>query len=148
LPVGYGSLLSQIVLSLPIILLGLFASVRNVGDFSAAWKITFFLLAVDRAVYLLFYPLVARTFAERPDALPVLLNRILRYTMLALVPLSIGLAVTSRPLVLFVFGDGFSSAAPMLHLLSLYFFFTVLNSIFGYALIAVGGEKRYSYVMT
>jgi len=148
LPIGYGTMLSQLVLSLPVILLGLFSSATEVGYFSAAWKITFFLLAIDRGIYLLFYPLVSRTHATRPDALPALLHRILRYTILVVLPLSIGMIVVSPLLVNVIFGTGYAAAAPMLCLLSLYFFFTILNSIFGYALLAIGGEKRYSYVMT
>ena len=148
LPIGYGTMLSQLILSLPIILLGLFSSATEVGNFSAAWKIVFFLLAIDRGIYLLFYPLVSRTHAMRPDALPALLQRILRYVMLIVLPLSVGLIIVSPLLVDVIFGAGFAASAPMLGLLSLYFFFTILNSIFGYALLAVGAEKRYSYVMT
>jgi O-antigen/teichoic acid export membrane protein len=148
LPVGYATLLSQFVVSLPLILIGIFSSAVEVGNFSAAWKVTFFLLAVDRGVYFLFYPLVARTHTANPDSLPGIVDNVLRYTLILVLPLAAVLLSAAGPIIAVVFGSGYAAAAPMLRFLSIYFIFTVLNSIFTYVLIAIGKETKYSTATT
>ncbi len=105
LPVGAAVIIGQAVLNLPVILLGMFATSFDIGNFSAASKLVFFLLSIDRAVYILFYPLVARSIATTPAEVGKQVSRILNYIMIAILPICAGGLVLARPVVMLVFGS-------------------------------------------
>ncbi len=147
LPVGAASIAGQFILNFPIILLGAFGASSDIGNFSAASRLIFFLLVVDRAIYVLFYPLVSHTFAADPSRLGTQVHRILGYLLLASLPICVGGFVLSRPLITFVFGPQYEDSSPFFQILLFYFLFTVLNSIFAYVVIAVGRERRYSTII-
>jgi len=147
LPVGAASIAGQFILNFPIILLGAFGASSDIGNFSAASKLIFFLLVVDRAIYVLFYPLVAQTFAADPSRLGNQVHRILGYLLLASLPICVGGYVLSRPLIVFLFGPQYEGSSSFFQILLFYFLFTVLNSIFAYVVIAVGKERRYSTII-
>jgi O-antigen/teichoic acid export membrane protein len=147
IPVGAASFMGQAVLNFPIILLGVFATSLDIGYFGAASKFIFFLLAIDRAIYSLFYPLVARTAASNPMELGKQISRVLRYLFIIALPVCAGGLVLARPIVLLIFGSQYDNSAHLMQILLFYFLFTVLNSIFAYAVIAVGREKRYSAII-
>ncbi len=146
LPIGSAGILAQIVLNLPVFLLGIFSTTTEIGNYSAASKIVFFLLAIDRAIYFLFYPLIARNFSLAPENVPVHVHRAVRYTLIAAVPLCAGGVVLAQPIVNFIFSKSYSDAVVLFQILIFYFLFTILNSIFAYVLIAGGKEKRYSAI--
>jgi O-antigen/teichoic acid export membrane protein len=139
--------MGQAVLNFPIILLGIFATSLDIGYFSAASKLVFFLLAIDRAIYSLFYPLVAKTAASKPAELAAQIRRVLRYLFIIALPICVGGLVVARPIIALTFGSQYEESVPLMQILLLYFLFTVLNSIFAYAVIAVGNEKRYSTII-
>ena len=147
LPVGAAAIISQAVFNLPVILLGVFATAFDIGNFSAASKLIFFLLAIDRGVYILFYPLVARSFAATPAEVGNQVSRILNYMLIATLPICTGGIVLARPLVTLVFGSQYEDSVILLQILVFYFLFTILNSIFAFVVIAAGKEKRYSAVI-
>ena len=147
LPVGGAAIIGQAVLNLPVILLGFFATAFDIGNFSAASKFIFFLLAIDRGVYVLFYPLVARTLAAAPGELGRQVSRILNYLLIASLPICAGVIVLARPLIMLIFGSQFSDSVILLQILVFYFLFTILNSIFAFVVIAAGKEKQYSAII-
>ena len=148
IPVGLASLLSQVVFNLPLLLLGAFASTGELGNYGAASKSIFFLLAIDRAIYFLVFPLAARTQSTNPDALPHQMSRILKYTLILAIPVAIGGAVTANELFSSIYGHGYENASLVFQILCSFFLFTVVNSLFAYLLIAVGKEKLYSSIVT
>ncbi len=147
LPVGAAVMFGQAVLNFPVILLGIFATASDIGNFSAASKFVFFLLVVDRAVYILFYPLVARTFAAAPGEVGRQVGRILNYMLIASLPICAGVVVLARPLTMLIFGAQFVDSVALLQILVFYFLFTILNSIFAFVVIASGREKHYSAII-
>lgn len=147
LPVGAAVIIGQAVLNLPVILLGIFATSFDIGNFSAASKLVFFLLAIDRAVYILFYPLVARTFTITPAEIGKQVSRILNYIMIAILPICAGGFVLARPVIMLVFGPQYEDSVILLQILVFYFLFTILNSIFAFVIIAAGKERRSSTII-
>lgn len=147
LPVGAAAILGQAVLNLPIILLGVFSTSLEIGNFSAASKLVFFLLAIDRAIYILFYPLVARTASANPSELGNQTSRILAYLLIIALPVCAGGIVLARQMIVLIFGSQYAGSTGLLQILLFYFLFTILNSIFSYVLIAVGQERRYSNII-
>ncbi len=147
-PIGLASVLSQVVFNLPLLLLGAFASTADLGNYAAASKSIFFLLAIDRAIYFLVFPLAARTHSTNPEALPHQMSRILKYTLILSIPVAVGGAVTSRELFSVIYGSGYENSSLVFQVLCSFFLFTVINSLFAYLLIAVGKEKVYSSIVT
>ncbi|MGA7160566.1 MAG: flippase [Bacteroidota bacterium] len=147
LPVGAAAIIAQAVLNLPVILLGIYATSFDIGNFSAASKLIFFLLSIDRAVYILFYPLVARTIATTPHEVGSQVSRILNYMLMAILPVSVGGFVLARPVVALIFGSQYEDSVILVQILIFYFLFTILNSIFAFVVIAAGKEKSYSAVI-
>ena len=148
IPVGLASVLSQVVFNLPLLLLGAFAPTAELGNYGAASKSIYFLLAIDRAIYFLVFPLAARTHSTNPEALPPQMNRILKYTLILAIPVAVGGAVTARELFSAIYGPGYENASLAFQVLCSFFLFTVLNSLFAYLLIAVGKEKSFSSIVT
>lgn len=144
LPIGAAGILAQVVLNLPVFLLGIFSTTTEIGNYSAAAKIVFFLLVIDRAIYFLFFPLMARNFALSPDNVPTLVHRAIRYTLIGALPVCAGGVILAAPLVRLAFSTMYDDAVVLFQILIFYFLFTILNSIFAYILIAGGKEKRYS----
>ena len=147
IPVGAANFLGQAVLNFPAILLGLFATTLDIGYFSAASKLIFFLLAIDRAIYSIFYPVVAKTAAVAPSELGGQVSRVLRYLSIVALPIFVGGIVLAKPLMLLTFGDEYLASVSLMQVLLFYFIFTVFNSIFAYAVIAAGREDRYSKII-
>ena len=147
LPVGAAVIIGQAVLNLPVILLGVFATAFDIGNFSAASKLIFFLLSIDRAVYILFYPLVARSIATTPAEVGNQVSRILNYILIAILPICAGGLVLARPVIMLVFGSQYEDSVILLQILVFYFLFTILNSIFAFVIIAAGKERRYSAII-
>jgi PST family polysaccharide transporter len=147
LPVGAASILGQFIFNLPVILLGVFATSIDIGNLSAASRLIFFLLAIDRAIYVLFYPLVARTFAVNPAKLGEQVDRILGYLLLVSLPLCTGGLVLAPDLISLAYGAQYKESSFLFQILLFYFLFTILNSVFAYVVIAVGRERRYSTII-
>ena len=147
LPVGAAVIIGQAVLNLPVILLGVFATTFDIGNFSAASKLIFFLLSIDRAVYVLFYPLVSRTIAAAPAEVGKQVSRILYYILIAILPICAGGLVLARPIIILVFGSQYEGSIILLQILIFYFLFTILNSIFAFVVIAAGKERHYSAII-
>ncbi len=148
LPVGAAVIAAQALLNFPSIALGIFSTTAEVARFSTAAKLIFFVLAIDRVMYAIFFPFVARTHAHAPLTLSVHLERITKYIFLICVPICIGGSVLAPRILQAVYGAPYASAAPLLQIQLWYFFFTIMNSLFAYPLIAIGHERYYGTATT
>lgn len=148
LPVGAAVIAAQALLNFPSIALGLFSTTAEVARFSTAAKLVFFVLAIDRVMYSIFFPFVARVHANAPLTLPEHLERITKYIFLLCVPICIGGSILAPRILAAVYGDQYAGAAQLLQIQLWYFFFTILNSLFSYPLIAIGHERYYGTATT
>ncbi|MBX2993101.1 MAG: oligosaccharide flippase family protein [Bacteroidetes bacterium] len=143
-PVGLAMLLAQSAINLPPIVLGWFASTAEAGLFSAALKIVFVLLMLDRMVNALLLPAVTRHFVSRKDHVPFFLTVVTKVVLIVVLPLTV-LGILSAPTITpAVFGKGYADAVPLLRILLGYFFLTLLNSVFVCSLVGAGKEKEYT----
>lgn len=144
LPVGLSMFLAQSAVNLPPIVLGWFALTRDAGLFSAAMKIIFVLLILDRVLNAVLLPAVARVFVSRRDDVPFLLAVVLKSVLLVAIPLMVCGIVLSPVIIAIVFGDQYLGAVPALRILFGYVVLTLLNSVFVCTLIGARREKEYS----
>ena len=143
-PVGFAMFLSQSVSNLPPLVIGLLLGARNVGMFSAAMKLVFLVLIIDRLFNALFLPAVTRYFVSRTEEVPFLLSVTLKLVLFLLLPLLVIAVVVSPEAIALVFGSGYEEASPLLRVLLGYVLLTVVNSVFVCTLIGAGLERRFT----
>lgn len=142
-PVGAAGVFTQVHVNFGLVGLGLLRTDAETGLYSSAFRLVFFLLALDRVFYTVFFPVVSRVWAGSPDRLPALTGTALRLILAVSLPLGAGLALLARPILGAVFGPGYAEAGPALQMLALFLPVSMLNSMAGYTLIAAGKERRF-----
>lgn len=144
---GAGSLLSHLSVNFPPIALGLVAGAAAVGIYSAASKLIFFLLMLDRALAALLLPSAARSLRISRDALTERLTKALRWISLSAVPLTAGGLFVADSLISLVFGREYRDATLVFAILIWYFLLTTFHTVATSGLIALGKEKGYMKIM-
>lgn len=146
-PVGLATLLGQNVTNLPPIVIGLVAGASAAGQFSAAMKLVFVLLMLDRLLNALLLPVMSRYVASRPEDVPRLFTAVGRSVLLVILPCAILCAVLASELVPLIFGEGYGEAAVLFRILVPYVVLTLLSSLHVMMLVAAGKERRYTLLM-
>lgn len=147
-PVGLSVFLAQSTINLPPIVVGSFVSSAAAGLFSAALKVVFVLLMIDRVVHALLLPVISRAFAGRGEDAAVLVVTVAKGILVLLVPLTACALLLASPAMALIFGEQYVAAAPVLQILLAYFLLTVLNTVLVCALIGSGREKAYTLAVT
>ena len=143
-PAGTAMLLAQSVTNLPPLVIGVFVGNNDVGMFSAAMKLAFVFLLIDRTFNVLYLPLASRYAASKRDEYPYLLSVTVKSILVLVVPLVIVGCVIADPLLLLVFGSHYTGSGMLFRILSLYVLVTTFNSVFVNTLIAFGKTKDYA----
>ncbi|MBU1298387.1 MAG: oligosaccharide flippase family protein [Bacteroidetes bacterium] len=141
------SVISQVNVNLPIIIIGLVLSATEAGIFSAASKLVFFFLLLDRFFYSLYFPAVTRVFQESSERLSEVVSFVLRIALIVIIPVTVGCILLSEPIIRLIFGNDYQDASLVFQILIGYFTATILNSIYGYGLVAIKQEKLYSKII-
>ncbi|RCK72850.1 MAG: hypothetical protein IGBAC_0342 [Ignavibacteriae bacterium] len=147
LPLSLATVLSQLNVNLPILLIGIFLGAYDAGIFSAAYKLIFFLLMLDRYYYSIFFPAFTRIYNSSKELTEVFFNTTLRITMILLIFVAMLCLIFAEPLITLIFGVEYINSAFVFKLLIFYFIFTIMNSVFSFSLIAIGEERYYLRVI-
>jgi O-antigen/teichoic acid export membrane protein len=143
LPLGVSSLLTQTISNLPVILVGALQSTGAAGQFSAAMKLVFFALMIDRVLFAIFLPVAARTARADQTRFSRVIAVGIRLVLLVCTPLVVtGIALAPLAIEV-VYGAGYEHAVVPFRVLTGYFGLTVLNTIFMCALLAMDREKDF-----
>ncbi len=143
-----GIILTTLMLNYPILALGILKTSSDVGVYSAAGKLVYFLMMGDRILVLLLLPASARKFHDSPKSFQKLLRDSVRWILLVGLPLAVGGMLLADHLIRIIFGVEYSTSAPVLQVFIWYFFLTMLHSVFTSGLIGAGGEKAYGKIMS
>ncbi|MBS4029777.1 MAG: flippase [Ignavibacteriales bacterium] len=146
-PIGLGAWLGQIVVNFPPLALAFFLSEKEVGFFSAAFKVVFFLLIIDRIFFFLFYPIIIKTFNLSVEKLQQTLSLSLKIIITLALPLCVGGTFLAEKIITFIYGNGFEQSAGILQLIVWFVLFTAMHSIFVVGLIGINQEKVFSKTM-
>ncbi|MEO0078760.1 MAG: oligosaccharide flippase family protein, partial [candidate division WOR-3 bacterium] len=131
-PIGAAGVFTQMHVNFGPVGLGLLRSDSETGLYSAAFRLVFFLLALDRVFHTVFFPVVSRIWVNRPDRVSELIGTALRLILVVSLPLSTGLALLARPTLAAVFGPNYVTAASALRLLVPFVPVSMLSSMAGY----------------
>lgn len=147
IPVGLATALGQNVTNLPPIVIGALMGASDAGQFSAAMKLVFVMLILDRLLNALFLPVMSRYLASRSDEIPQLFATVGRTVLLVILPGTVLSLLLAPWLVPMVFGEGYGDAVTLFRVLSPYAGLTVLSSMYVVTLIAAGRERDYTRLM-
>ena len=64
LPLGVGTILSQVYMNFGLLMLGVMAIGGPAGWFTAAQRLVYFVLVIDRAFYMVAFPIISRRLAD------------------------------------------------------------------------------------
>jgi len=147
LPIGLGTVTSQISFNFPLVILGLASTATTVGYFGAASRVVFALMLFDRLVTTVLLPAIARYHKRLPHDLQPMLLLTLKISLSIVLPVCFGGVVLADRLISTVYGGQFADAAPVFQSLIWYFFFSAASSVYVYGLIGIGQERIYSRMM-
>ncbi len=145
--ISYSSILAQFNSNIPIIVIAVVLTAADAGIYSAASKLVLFLLILDRLFYSIYFPAITRIFNKTGEKLPEIIGFVFKFTIIFLLPFTITIGMFADSIINITFGDKYFEAVNLLQILIWYFFITILNSIFGYGLIAVNQEKYYAKII-
>jgi O-antigen/teichoic acid export membrane protein len=147
LPLGLSTILGQTIVNLPVLLVGALLTTSDTGFFSAAMKLVFFVLMIDRVFYTLFLPVVsryhARGEAEFSRATALGMKVMLTFSLPAMVA-GIGYAQT---FITLVYGPGYEPAAPVLQWALPYVLFTTMNTVLMSVMYAARRDTEFLRIM-
>lgn len=143
-PVGLSVFFAQSTVNLPPIVVGWLVSTADAGVFSAALKVVFVLLMLDRILHALFLPVAARYFSAPDGQAEHLVQIVVKGTLVLLIPLTMCAVLLAPMAVDMIFGARYTAAVPLLQILLGYFFLTVLSTVFVCTLVGSGHEKEYT----
>ena len=145
--IGGGSMLAQASVNLPPIVIGILMTNAEVGVYSAASKIVFFLLLVDRVAGTLLLPASSRLHASSPEMFSSTLEVGVRWIVVIALPLSVGGTILAGTILPFVFGSQYAASVDVFRILIWFSFFTLLHTIYATGLIAIGQERLFGKIM-
>jgi O-antigen/teichoic acid export membrane protein len=142
LPFCMSYLMVEIMWNQDILILGSIKSDESVGIYSAAIKIVSFILGMSPFFYTAMLPVLSRLYLESKDKLIELSSRILRYLIMASLPVSVGLAMVSRRVIELLYSDLFGDAAMVLAISAWMISAGFILAIFSVLLTAINRQKE------
>ncbi len=116
---GLAKVLRTITITFDVVLLGFLATDRDVGLYTAAYRLTFLLMSVTTSLSSAYLPSYARAFSGEPVAFRRLVETSLVTSAAVGAPLVAGSVVMAGPLLTLLFGADYGAAAPALQLLAI-----------------------------
>jgi O-antigen/teichoic acid export membrane protein len=144
-PLGLANLISQVTLFFPPIFLGIVMTNKEAGFYSAAAKLVFLFLILDRVFCISFFPAITKCVKKTPNRLNQIFNQTLKWiVIIAILSGFLGILL-AKPLVLFIFGEQYLNSILIFQMIISYFILTLINSVFTFTLIALMQEKTYTF---
>ncbi len=123
-------MMRTVIVSFDVVLLGLMVSNQQVGLYSAAYRIVFFVMAILYAAQAAFVSDIARA-RDQGAEMSAVLSRAIALGLLVTIPFAVGAAVVAGPLIGTIFGEEYVDGAVALKLL-----------LVGLVLLAMHGATR------
>ncbi len=112
-----GRLLRAVIVTFDVILLGIIASDREVGLYSAAYRVCFLVITIAFSTHAVFMPAVIRAALADTAAIGPVVTRSLALASSVILPMVAGGIVLAGPLLTFLFGTDYADGAPAFQIL-------------------------------
>lgn len=143
--IGIGAFFAQLLQLLPPLVIGLLLSTKDAGIYGAAIRIVFIGMMVDRIIVQLLLPNLSSQWLTSKAQAKENLEKVIRLVMVIGGVISLGIAIASPKIIELVYGLEYEESGRVLSILTVFLFFTFLNSIFSFSLIAIGKDRQYFY---
>lgn len=138
LPLALANLLSQVLLNIDYVFIGRILTIEEVGLYNLAFNISLWSTAVIGSILNgLVLPAFSRVRAEGGDMTGALSGAV-RTVALVAAPLSALALALASPLIVTIYGDQWAAAAPVLMVLSVYGFFSVICLLLANVIVSSG----------
>ncbi|MGA9363864.1 MAG: oligosaccharide flippase family protein [Bacteroidota bacterium] len=143
-PLAAGSFITQVNYNFGTIALGLFLTNKDVGLFSAAYKIVLFLLAFAAvAAANAVFPLMARSYKKSMTLFSHSLKNLLRVFVLVAIPVGIGGCILAPRIMGFLYSPEYQEGIIVLQLSIWMVVIVIYRMIFENVLIAAHNQRNY-----
>ena len=142
-PIGIGSLLTQVSLYLPPLLIGKFFSKQDSGFFGAAMRLILLVMTVDRIFSTLYVSSLPKFWKKSKQNTQYLIEKLLKYSLFFGSLLCLIISINSSIIIDLVYGKDYSASGNLLYVGIWFVELTICNSIIGYGLIGLGEKKLY-----
>lgn len=145
IPIGFSLFVVPIFISFDVVLLGLMRSNEEVGYYSAAYKIILFLTGLIGVYYTAAFPIFSQLYRTSLKSLQKAISHSVKLAASVALPLGIGGTLVAKPLLIILFGQAYSKAAPAFQILIWAVVIIYLNIGYSRALLATNGEKYFAW---
>jgi O-antigen/teichoic acid export membrane protein len=129
------------------ILISLFVDERGVGLYGVTDRLIGTLFFIPSIIITSTGPALCRMFVSEPQAFAQLLRKSFDLTILIAVPIGLGVMLIANPVVVLLFGAGFTDSGPILAVRGVVLIMAFLNTLFGLFMIATDRQKAWTIVM-
>ncbi len=143
LTIGSGTFFTQMIQLLPPIVIGIFLSTQDAGVYGVAIKVIFIAMLVDRIFVNLLLPNLSTQWTINKTGAKQNVKIVSRIMISLGGLLSLFVAISSPFIIEILFGAEYKDGSMILSILSILLFFTFLNSLFSFGLIAIGKDHQF-----
>jgi polysaccharide transporter, PST family len=143
LPLGLGSLFSQIVIFMPPLVIGYYFGFFEAGLFGVAFKIILLFIFIDRFLIRFLLPDLSNQWLDNKVKTKKNLQKSLHWLLFTGTLFALILSTGSEFFIDILFGEEFTSAAALLTVLTLFLPLIFINSLFSYGMITSGNDTAY-----
>ncbi|WP_085829468.1 flippase [Clostridium massiliodielmoense] len=144
IPFLLSGLLSMINCNIDSILIGFIKGDYDLGIYSSAYKIIFFLINLIAVIFTPFFPLFISYYHDKDiKNLKKVVNNVCKIVVLIGVPIVVGGIFLSKEIILLVFGEQFIESRMPFIILLLYILVLFMRETYGYGLNAWNREGKY-----
>lgn len=121
----------------------------NTGYLQPAFLIHFGIIELfSTAILVAMYPLMARYHSQNEtDTFGFIVEKLIRFMLILALPITIGLTIFSKDVVMLIFTDEFLPTIPILQVYVWYTLFTLVSNVFARALL-IQNRQRYTLIVT
>lgn len=143
LPLGLGSLFSQVVIFMPPLVIGFYFGIREAGLYGVAFKIILLFIIVDRFLIKQLLPDISELWYDNRTKLKKNLQKSLHWMLFTGCFFAIVLNAGSDFFIGMLFGEEYTESAQLLTILTMYLPIAFTNSIFTYGLISFNNDSAF-----
>jgi len=140
---GASLFLTQLLYNFDVVLLSFYRTDREVGYYSAAYKIILFIIMPLSVFFQAMFPILSRFYKESKDKLRAAVSNVNKLIPAASLPILIFSIFSAGPLLDLLFGKRYSGSIPIFQLLIFTILIIYTNTIYAHGLIAADREHYY-----
>ena len=130
-----------------VMMTSLLPDAAELGYYSVADRLFGTLMFLPNALITALFPVLARMHSEESDLLPNYISKSFNILFLIGVPVGLGISAISGPIILLLFGEGYTDAAKILQILGFVLILTYQTILLGNFLISVDKQRAWTITM-